>query len=183
MRLVGLDLRFLRRYPHSFSGGQRQRIGIARALALEPELLICDEPVSALDVSIQAQILNLLKDLQQRLGLTYLFISHNLAVVDYMADRIAVMCAGRVVEQAPRAALFADPVHPYTRALLAAVPEPCPDRRLDLAALMEGRAGIPSAWPQPFAQGEGASLPLIDLGGGHLVRAARRPERQPETAP
>ena len=124
MQAIGLDPRFINRYPHSFSGGQRQRIGIARALALGPELLICDEPVSALDVSVQAQILNLLKDLQKELGLTYLFISHNLAVVDYMADRIAVMCGGRIVELAPREILLRKPIHPYTRSLLAAVPFP-----------------------------------------------------------
>ena len=115
MQAIGLDQRYLNRYPHSFSGGQRQRIGIARALALGPQLLICDEPVSALDVSVQAQILNLLKDLQKELGLTYLFISHNLAVVDYMADRIAVMCGGRIVEIAPREIILRDPVHPYTK--------------------------------------------------------------------
>lgn len=171
MSLVGLDVRFLRRYPHSFSGGQRQRIGIARALALQPELLICDEPVSALDVSIQAQVLNLLKDLKQELGLTYLFISHNLAVIDYMADRIAVMCQGRLVETAERAELFANPVHPYTQALLNAVPKPDPEDRLDLTALMEGKASIPSEWPAPFTIDGTKQLNLIDIGNGHLVRA------------
>ena len=135
MQAIGLDQHYLSRYPHSFSGGQRQRIGIARALALGPKLLILDEPVSALDVSVQAQILNLLKDLQKELGLTYLFISHNLAVVDYMADRIAVMARGRIVEIAPREIILRDPVHPYTRSLLAAVPFPDLDRPLDFSAL------------------------------------------------
>jgi len=172
MRVVGLDDRALNRYPHSFSGGQRQRIGIARALALGPELLLLDEPVSALDVSIQAQVLNLLKDLKKALGLTYVFVSHNLAVVDYMADRIAVMCAGRLVEVAPREALFKAPIHPYTQALLAAVPEPDIDRPLDLTALMEGRASIPSAWPAPFTIDGAADVGFIDLGQGHYVRAA-----------
>lgn len=175
MSVVGLDPRHLRRYPHSFSGGQRQRIGIARALALKPEILICDEPVSALDVSVQAQILNLLKDLQKSLGLTYLFISHNLAVVDYMADSIAVMCAGALVEHAPRAALFRNPVHPYTRALLAAVPYPDPARKLDFELLSDGRASVPAAWPAPFnTDGEGAPS-LFDLGGDHFVRAHGHP--------
>jgi peptide/nickel transport system ATP-binding protein len=172
MQHVGLDPRFLSRYPHSFSGGQRQRIGIARALALNPELIICDEPVSALDVSVQAQVLNLLKDLQSSLGLTYLFISHNLAVVDYMADRIAVMCAGYLVELAPREILFRDPVHPYTKALLAAVPRPDPARKLDLSALMEGKVSNPAAWPSPFGVTDDERPDLLNLGDSHFVRAA-----------
>jgi len=172
MSLVGLNVKHLRRYPHSFSGGQRQRIGIARALALKPELLICDEPVSALDVSIQAQILNLLKDLQERLGLTYIFVSHNLAVVDYVADRIMVMCAGRVVELAPAASLFRNPVHPYTKALLAAVPDPSLTHRLDFAKLMGGKASIPTAWPAPFTIDADNQPSLVDIGDDHWVRAA-----------
>ncbi len=171
INLVGLSVRNLRRYPHSFSGGQRQRIGIARSLALQPDLLICDEPVSALDVSIQAQILNLLKDLQDKLQLTYLFISHNLAVVDYIADRIAVMCAGRIVEIAARKDFLRNPVHPYTQALVAAVPEPNPDMPLDFGALMAGRASDPAAWPEPFALNGAEVSNMVDLGGGHFVRA------------
>ena len=151
---VGLRPEHYSRYPHMFSGGQRQRIAIARALMLRPKIVVADEPVSALDVSIQAQILNLLKDLQQRLGLTYIFVSHNLAVVDYVADRIMVMCAGRVVELAPAASLFRNPIHPYTKALLAAVPDPSLTHRLDFAKLMGGKASIPTNfmfWARPAA--------------------------------
>ncbi|MBB4305069.1 peptide/nickel transport system ATP-binding protein [Rhodobium orientis] len=171
MRIVGLDPRFLRRYPHSFSGGQRQRIGIARALALQPELILCDEPVSALDVSVQAQILNLLRDLKADLGLTYLFVSHNLAVVDYIADRIAVMCKGRLVEVAGCRAVIDDPIHPYTKALLAAVPEPSLDHLLDFSALSASRASDPGAWPEPFRIEDGTYPALVEMRPGHLVCA------------
>jgi peptide/nickel transport system ATP-binding protein len=182
MQAVGLDPRFLNRYPHSFSGGQRQRIGIARALALKPDMLICDEPVSALDVSVQAQILNLLWDLRMELGLTYIFISHNLAVVDYIADRIAVMARGRIVELAPREALFRDPVHPYTRALLKAVPYPDLDRPLDLRTLGLGEASDPANWAPRFRGDDPATVKHLDLGDGHFVLASENVDARELTA-
>jgi len=126
MALVGLNPEYQNRFPHEFSGGQRQRIAIARALVVDPEIVICDEPISALDVSIQGQIVNLLKDLQSRIGLTYLFVAHNLSMVKYVSDRVGVMYLGRLVEVAPKDELFSNPLHPYTQALLSSVPIPTP---------------------------------------------------------
>ena len=170
MEMVGLDRRFLNRFPHSFSGGQRQRIGIARALAISPEMLVCDEPVSALDVSIQAQILNLLRDLQRELKLTILFISHNLGVIRYVADEIAVMCKGRIVEQGSSDDLFRDPRHPYTQALLAAVPQPDPRRPINFGAVQRGAGVGPEGWPDPFRiTHEDEPMKLVRVSGDHRV--------------
>ena len=178
LAVVGLRSEHAGRYPHEFSGGQRQRIGIARALALRPRFIVCDEPVSALDVSIQAQIINLLRDLQQEFGLTYLFIAHDLGVVKHMADRVAVMYLGRIVEIADKAALYAKPLHPYTQALLAAVPIPNPAARQTLMPL-KGEIPSPSAPPpgchfhtrcpyvMPRCRVE--SPPLSEIAPGHYA--------------
>jgi oligopeptide transport system ATP-binding protein len=178
LQLVGLSPEHARRYPHEFSGGQRQRIGIARALAVEPRIIICDEAVSALDVSIQAQIVNLLQDLQRQRGLAYLFIAHDLAVVRHIADRVAVMYLGRIVELAPARALFAQPRHPYTRALLSAVPVPDPTVRHDripLAGEPPSPVAIPSGCrfhtrcPHAIELCRREDPPFEDDGTGHAV--------------
>lgn len=171
MERVGLSADHLQRFPHAFSGGQRQRISIARALALGPELIVCDEPTSALDVSVQAQVLELFKEIRDDLGLSYLFISHDLAVVADLADRVAVMRRGRVVEEGPVEALFTNPCHPYTRALMEASPRPDMSRPLDLAAVARG-AGEPESWPEPFGYMHDAAPGLIEVAAGHFVRRA-----------
>ncbi len=171
LQLVGMEPHCLNRYPHSFSGGQRQRIGIARALALHPELMVCDEPVSALDVSVQAQILNLLNDLRKELGLTSLFISHNLAVVNYVAERIAVMCQGKLVEIASKEQLFANPHHPYTRSLLSAVPYPDLDRLLDFENIKYSSSMEADDWGDVYKSSQDAGLESIKVDEGHFVLA------------
>ena len=178
MKEVGLNSEQMTRYPHEFSGGQRQRIGIARALTLSPELIICDEPVSALDVSIQAQILNLMKELKEKRGLTYIFISHNLSVVHYLCDRIAVMYLGHIVELADKDELFNNAMHPYTKALLSAIPIPDPDIKT-MQAEIQGDVPSPRHPPEgccfhtrcPYASEEcSQSAPeMRECSSGHFV--------------
>jgi ABC-type oligopeptide transport system ATPase subunit len=163
--LVGLEAGHAERYPHEFSGGQRQRIGIARALALNPRFIVCDEPVSALDVSVQAQVVNLLQDLQEQLGLTYLFISHGLSVVEHISTRVGIMYRGKLVEVASSEEIFHNPLHPYTRALLSAIPIPDPDARRE-RLLLSG--DIPTTLEPPSGDRQ-AEAELIEVSPDHFV--------------
>jgi peptide/nickel transport system ATP-binding protein len=179
LQRVGLRSEYMRRYPHAFSGGQRQRIGLARALAPNPSFVVCDEPVSALDVSVQAQILNLLKDLQEEMGLTYLFVAHDLSVVAHISDRVAVMYVGKLVEMAPTAELFSSPKHPYTEALMSAIPRPDPrprEKRILLTGEVANPANPPSGcyfhprctYAQDVCSVEEPALE--EISAGHFVK-------------
>ncbi|HEU0178719.1 MAG TPA: dipeptide ABC transporter ATP-binding protein [Blastocatellia bacterium] len=179
LRVVGLDPDYANRYPHQFSGGQRQRIGIARALALNPDFIVADEPVSALDVSVQAQVVNLMQDLQERFGLTYLFISHGLAVVKHISTRVGVMYLGKLVELAPAQEIYTNPLHPYTQALLRAIPVPDPDAKRRMAQRLGGDVPNPIAppggcrfhtrCPQTMERCGSKEPELAEVSPGHFV--------------